>query len=147
MRDLDPVLRRRRFFYGRRIRGSEVKDIAWFNPDGKEMTDEQWNQGFVRSLGMRLAGDAISETDSQGQPIAGETLLVLLNAHHEPLPFALPAHRRGVRWELLLDTARWDEREQGKSPAFKGGARYELGARSIAVLQLRKAPSRIQFSG
>src|SRR6185295_1682576 len=54
LRQQHPVLRRRRFFQGRRIRGSEVKDIAWFNPDGKEMTDEEWNQGFVRTLGMRL---------------------------------------------------------------------------------------------
>ena len=46
-----PVLRRRRFFQGRRIRGSEVKDLAWFRPDGKEMTDEDWNKGYVRCLG------------------------------------------------------------------------------------------------
>src|SRR6185369_1792584 len=38
-----PVLRRRHFFQGRHIRGSEVKDLAWFRPDGKEMNDEDWN--------------------------------------------------------------------------------------------------------
>ena len=56
-----PVLRRRVFFQGRRIRGSEVKDLAWFKPDGKEMTDDDWNNGFARCLGLRLAGDAIEE--------------------------------------------------------------------------------------
>lgn len=140
LRQEQPVLRRRRFFQGRRIRGSEVKDIAWFNPNGKEMTDEEWNQGFVRSLGMRLAGDAIDETDSRGQPIVGDTLLVLLNAHHEPMSFALPAHKRGVRWELLLDTAHTPDRANN-SP-LKGGTPYELGARAMAVLRLRTAPSR-----
>ena len=38
-----PIFRRRQFFYGRHIRGSEVKDLAWFRPDGMEMTEEDWN--------------------------------------------------------------------------------------------------------
>ena len=140
LRQEHPVLRRRRFFQGRRLHGSEVKDIAWFNPDGKEMSEEEWNQGFVRSLGMRLAGDAIDETDVRGQTIMGDTLLVLLNAHHEPLPFTLPAHKRGVRWERLLDTARPAQGE--RTSPLKGGARYDLGARSLAVLRLRRPPGR-----
>src|SRR6185436_2983454 len=63
LRREQPVLRRRRFFQGRRIRGSEIKDIAWFRPDGHEMTDEDWNTGYARSLAVRLAGDAIEEMD------------------------------------------------------------------------------------
>src|ERR687898_572297 len=47
-RDEHPVLRRRHFFQGRRIRGSEVKDLAWFRPDGKEMSDEDWNNAEAR---------------------------------------------------------------------------------------------------
>ena len=140
LRQEHPVLRRRRFFHGRRLHGSEVKDIAWFNPDGKEMTDEEWNQGLVRSLGVRLAGDAIEETDTRGQAVVGATLLLLLNAHHEPLPFTLPAHKRGVRWERLLDTAR--PAQGGRTSPLKGGARYELGARSLAVLRLYQPPGR-----
>ncbi|MGH8670907.1 MAG: glycogen debranching protein GlgX, partial [Burkholderiales bacterium] len=46
-----PVFHRRRFFQGRRIAGSEVKDLSWFRPDGKEMTDEEWTNGFTRCLG------------------------------------------------------------------------------------------------
>jgi glycogen operon protein len=134
-RQQHPVLRRRRFFQGRRIRGSEVKDLAWFRPDGKEMTDEDWGSGYAWSLGLRLAGDAIEETDERGQPIKDETLLVLLNMHHEPLPFTLPAHKRGVRWMPVLDTA-----AIGKDTPLrmlKGGQQYTLEARSLAVLRLR----------
>lgn len=130
-----PVLRRRRFFQGRRIRGSEVKDIAWFRPDGKEMTDEDWNKGFVKSLGIRLAGDAIEETDEKGRPIVDDTLLILLNAHSEPLSFTLPAHKRGVRWEPLLNTA--EPHRPKRITLFKGGEYYELEARCLAVLRLR----------
>ena len=140
-----PVFRRRRFFQGRRIQGSEVKDIAWFRPDGKEMTDEDWNAGFVRSLGLRLAGDAIEEPDEKGHPVTDDTFLLLLNAHDETLSFTLPAHKRGVRWALILDTALPD---QGKRVAsFKGGDSFELEARSVAVLclQAKGRPRRIPF--
>ena len=77
-----------------RIRGSDIKDISWFEPDGKEMTDEAWDAGFVQCLGVRLAGDLIGDVDERGEPIVGDTLLLLLNAHHEPIPFTLPVARR-----------------------------------------------------
>ena len=56
-----PVLRRRRFFQGRQIRGSRVKDLTWFAPDGTEMTDEQWQAPGVKTLAVQFAGDAIDE--------------------------------------------------------------------------------------
>ena len=137
LRRSHPVLRRRRFFQGRRIRGSEVKDISWFRPDGKEMTDDDWNQGYARSLGIRLAGDAIEEKDEKGRPIVDETLLILLNAHHELLPFTLPAHKRGVRWQPVLDTSATDKRKK-KGGLLRGGLQYEVEARSLVVLVLRE---------
>jgi glycogen operon protein len=136
LRKQHPVLRRRRFFQGRHIRGSEVKDLAWFRPDGKEMTDEDWEGGFVRSLALRLAGDAIEETDEKGRPIMDDTVLILLNEHHEPLDFTLPAHKRGVRWQSVLDTS-WDHGHRREVLVLKGGERYPLNARTIAVLKLR----------
>jgi isoamylase len=141
------VLRRRRFFQGRRIWGSEVKDLAWFRPDGKEMTDDDWNKGYVRCLGLRLAGDAIEERDEKGRRVIGDTLLVLINAHHESLPFTMPAHKRGVRWEPLIETtAHAVGQDEPKSTAYrKGGDRIDLGARSLAVFRLhgheKKSPT------
>ena len=54
---------------------------------------------------MRLAGDVIGDVDERGEPIVGDTLLLLLNAHHEPLPFTLPETKPEHHWERLLDTA------------------------------------------
>ncbi len=130
-----PVLRRRLFFQGRHIRGSEVKDISWFKPDGKEMTDDDWNAGYSKSLALRLAGDAMAETDEKGRAIVDDTLLILINAHHAPLAFTLPAHRREVRWQPILDTS-VSAGSENLVTNLKGGERYELEARSIAVLQL-----------
>lgn len=89
-----PVLRRRKFFQGRRIHGSEVKDITWFRPDGQEMTEDDWHNWHTRGLALRLAGDAIEEVDTRGRRIRDDTLLILLNGYHEPLSFLLPLQQR-----------------------------------------------------
>ena len=129
-----PMLRRRLFFYGRAIY-SDLKDLAWFRPDGREMTDADWNNGVTRCFGLRLAGDAIEEVSDRGDRIVDETFLILLNAYWEPLPFVLPAHKSGVRWLPMLDTreAAGRLREAG---AFKGGQTYDMEARSVAVFRL-----------
>ncbi len=99
------------------------------------MSDEAWNAGFVKCLGVRLAGDLIGDVDVRGEPIVGDTLLLLLNAHHEPLPFQLPLTKEEQHWERLLDTADpADSVEQ-----WDGEKLYQLKERSLAVLRTRVA--------
>ena len=136
LRQRHPGLRRRQFFFGRKIRGSEVKDLSWFRPDGKEMSDDDWNV-FTRCFGLRLAGDAIGDVDAEGRPVVDDTLLLLINAHWEPIAFVLPAHQRSVRWEPLLDTREPDG--QPRLRPFRGGQTYELEARSLALFRLGRA--------
>jgi len=132
IRNTQPVFQRRRFFKGRPIRG--VKDISFLEPSGEEMTDEAWNAGFIKCLGIRLAGDRIGDVDEEGDPIVGETLLILINGHHEAIPFTLPAHQPERHWELLFDTA-----EPTAETCFLEGktAPYPLQGRSVAVYRLR----------
>ena len=126
-----PVLQRRNFFLGRAIRGSDIKDISWFEPYGSEMSDEAWNAQFVRCLGVRLAGDLLNQTDEHGQPIVGDTLLLLMNAHWEQIQFTLPQTRKEHQWQLMIDTANPDAKPQ----IFVGGQRYPLKGRSLALLR------------
>jgi glycogen operon protein len=127
-----PVLRRRKFFQGRRIRGADVADIAWLEPSGREMTDEMWSSPDVRCLGVRLNGDAIDELAERGERIVGDTLLILLNAGADVVPFSLPETGPAERWETLIDTAdpwspvRW----------LMARDRYRLHAQSLTVLRL-----------
>jgi glycogen operon protein len=130
-----PVFQRRKFFIGRGIRGSGVKDISWFDPSGKDMSDEAWGAGFVKCMGVRLAGDLIGDVDERGEPIVGETLLLLLNAHHEAIPFTLPATKAEHHWERLLDTA-----DPAAGQDTCGGDKpYPLQGRSLALLSTRVA--------
>jgi isoamylase len=104
LRHKHPVFRRPKFFQGRRIRGSEIKDVMWFNPGGNEMSDEEWSLPFARCLGMMLSGDTIDVLGFQGVPIRDDTFLFVINAHYETISFLLPGHE-GVEWQLLVDTA------------------------------------------
>jgi isoamylase len=128
-----PVLRRRKFFQGRRIRGAEVLDIAWLDPSGREMTDETWNSPDVRSLGVRLNGDAIDEVDERGERIVSDTVLLLFNAGGSPIAFVLPPTSPLERWETLIDTT-----DPSHPPRrLRAGDRYQLCAHSMAALKLR----------
>ncbi len=127
-----PVFRRRDFFQGRPLYGSGIKDIIWLNSDGTEMTDHNWDQEFARCLGVYLAGEALDETDGRGRPVRDRNFIVLFNAHHDDLRFALPALGHSPRWLALVDTAL----EDGLAPdgTFGRGDAYPLRARSLALL-------------
>jgi isoamylase len=128
-----PVFQRRKFFQGRAIRGEGIKDISWFEPSGQEMSEEAWNSGFARCLGVRLTGDLIGDVDERGEPVVGDTMLLLLNAHYEPIPFTLPALKEGQPWERLFDTTD----PQDEPLQCTGGQQYELQGRSMTVLRTR----------
>lgn len=130
------MLRRRHFFQGRKIRGSEIKDLTWFKPNGGEMTDEDWKVPENLCFGLRLAGNAIDEVDEQGNQIKGNTLLILLNAWSEQVSFVLPGHDPEQLWKLVIDTReatgqRLLEQPPGQQP-------YELAARCFALFKLIK---------
>ena len=139
LRNEQPVLRRRRFFSGGYVRGSGLKDIVWFRPDGQEMSGADWNRPESHAIGMMLGGDAIPTLDEQGEQIIGDTLLVLTNAYHEPFDFMLPAIEWGESWEVLIDTRTADQVEN-RLPA-EAGTKYTLLERSMVVMRLRERAS------
>jgi isoamylase len=134
LRHEHPVFRRPKFFQGRRIRGSEIKDVMWFNPGGNEMSEKDWSLPFARCLGMMLSGDTIDVLSFQGEPIRDDTFLFVINAHYEIISFLLPGHE-GVEWELLVDTAT----EPGffaESKRFPAGDELPVTDRAACLLKL-----------
>ncbi|MGZ5432624.1 MAG: glycogen debranching protein GlgX, partial [Thermoanaerobaculia bacterium] len=99
-----PVFQRRRWFHGRHVRGTGVSDIGWFKPDGEEMSDQDWQVGFARTVGVFLNGKAIPTPDSRGEPIVDHSFYLLFNAHAEALTFKLPTGPWGDLWEKVIDT-------------------------------------------
>jgi len=104
LRHRHAVFRRRRWFQGRAIRGSEVSDIGWFTPGGEQMSEDHWRQGFAKSLGVFLNGQAIPTANSRGERVVDDSFYVLFNAHSAPIDFVLPNGPWGERWSVILDT-------------------------------------------
>ncbi len=124
------LFRRRHFFQGRSIRG--LKDIIWFNPDGREMTDEEWNQSFARCLGVFFAGDGINEYDERGRIITDGDCIIIFNSHHEPIQFLIPKVGQPDGWRVLLDTSKENPAEADRH--LCAGDLFDLKDRSMVLL-------------
>ncbi|HEX6404547.1 MAG TPA: glycogen debranching protein GlgX [Pseudonocardiaceae bacterium] len=136
LRAAHPVFRRRRFFQGRPIRGSNIEDIAWLRPDGQQMSDEDWNAGFAKTVGIFLNGRGIPERDALGERISDDSFLLLINAHHRQITFTLPDVTYGGSWEIVVDTADplLANARRKQRDAVAGG-RLRVQARAILVLR------------
>ncbi len=131
LRKTEAVFRRRHFFQGRAIHGPENKDLYWLKADGAEMSEADWNAGHVRTVGMVLPGDQITETDEYGQRVVGRTFALLLNADHVPVSFRLGMRQRDLRWRCIFDTA-----DASASPRlFEHMSTLPLHPRSFVLLQ------------
>jgi glycogen operon protein len=133
IRHRHPVFRRRRYFQGRPLHGAGVADIAWYRPDGVEMSDDDWQSGQAKSMAVFLNGDAISSPDPRGEPVVDDSFLVVFNAHHEVVDFVLPEPGGAQRWVQVFDTA--DVLSAGDT--MKPGEL--LGATGRSITLLRKA--------
>jgi glycogen operon protein len=144
LRAAHPVFRRRRFFSGRPVRqggpgaataatsGLGLPDIAWFAPDGSEMTEEDWESGFVKSLGVYLNGHGIPDLDVRGQRVTDDSFVLYFNAHYEPIDFALPPDEFGTSWIPVVYTAADTDKD---AETHDAGAKVTVDARSVMVLQ------------
>jgi len=140
LRRQHPNLHRRKFFQDRGINpGTEMRrvddhteqDITWVRPDGMEMTPEEWNQGWVRCIGLRLNGRTLDDVNGVGETIRDETYMILLNPHHEPIQFFMPP-QKGVAWEVMIDSGVPDRPDK---PVIEPGQPHELIARSTAIMR------------
>ncbi len=132
-----PAFCRRRWFRGQPVEDTVVEDIAWFLPEGTEMTQENWDTGFARSLAIYLNGLGLRSTGPEGEKITDDSFYIMLNAHHEPLDFQLPAEAYGDKWEVVLDTA--SDAGQGDTHSYPAGSIMKIGGRSVVVLIFKEA--------
>ncbi len=135
MRREHPVLRRRRFFAGRPIRGGdELRDIAWLRASGQEMTEHDWEVELCQCLTVFLNGAGIRDADARGRPVTDDSFLLCFNANDEDIDVQLPGNGYGQEWIVVLDTA------TGQTPGTRGAtaaadAKITITGRSLVVLQ------------
>jgi isoamylase len=140
-----PNFRRRKFYQDRQISpsktgkrkvdGLEVRDITWFRPDGGEMTEEEWQAGWVRCIGVGLSGKTLDDVDRYGERVTDDTFMLCLNPHYEPIQFYMPPCNEGSVWQLVVDT-----RDAVCSAAkyVAPGEFYDMVERSVVLLREAK---------
>jgi len=124
-----PNLHRRRFFQDRKIRGSVVRDIAWYGTDGKEISDEAWSEAWNRSIGLLLNGQTLQVMDDEGHPVVDDSFLILVNAADTGVEYVMPEPPDGNPWRQVVDT------ENVENPFCDAAVadKVILGGRSIRV--------------
>ncbi|WP_027369302.1 glycogen debranching protein GlgX [Desulfovermiculus halophilus] len=127
-----PAFRRRRWFQGRSIHGTQTHDIAWFTLEGKQMDEENWGEGFAKSLAIYLNGRNIPNPNPRGDAVSDDNFYIILNAHYEPLNFTLPSARWGASWIKVLDTTHgWLEEEE----RIEAEGNFDVQDRSMVLLR------------
>ncbi|MBD2013814.1 glycogen debranching protein GlgX [Microcoleus sp. FACHB-53] len=133
LRRQHPVFHRRKWFQGRAIHGSGITDIAWFNADGGEMTDEQWEVGYAKTLAVFLNGQEIPARGSKGERIIDDDFLLFFNAHYETVEFTLPEGLRDRQWGVVIDTK--EPRFLSEEQVFTDTQEVPVTGRSLVVLR------------
>jgi isoamylase len=131
-----PVFRRRRFFDGRPVRrrgGGGMPDIAWFTPDGDEMTEEDWDSGFGRSIAVFLNGQGIPDRDGRGQRVVDDSFLMCFSAHDEEIDFTVPGTDYAEAWEVIVDTL--NANDEDLPTIVPAAGKVSVGPRALVVLR------------
>ena len=134
LRKRHPSFRRRRWFQGLPVEGSADNDIIWFRPDSTPMTEEDWRNGYAKSLAMYLNGKGIRCVDYDGSKIEDNSFYFIFNAHNEALDYQLPpAECCGEKWIKIMDTS--DGFVGEDTEAFSQGSSIRVQARSVLLLK------------
>lgn len=141
LRKSQPVFCRRTFFQGRPLYGDEVKDIYWLTPHGTEMAEQDWRADHLRSLGIGLVGNQISEVDEKGNVVTGDSFLILMNAGQEPVDFKLDPRTTGYKWQLVFNSVEqdWKSRDIGSITSFL------LHGKSVVLLRVYETNLRFRL--
>jgi glycogen operon protein len=128
-----PNLHRRKFFQDRPIRkeGEDivVMDIAWFNTDGKQVSDETWHTDWNRAVCVLLNGQTLQVTDEQGKPVIDNSFLLIINAAQDGVEFVLPPCQTRGQWCQLMSTEDIEDPFRSKDPTNK----VIVGGRSLLL--------------
>ena len=135
-----PVFRRRRFLAGGPLgTDAQDRDVAWLTPDGRMMTQDDWDFAFGKALQAYVNGSQIAEPDSRGQQVIDDSFLLMFNAFHEDIEFTLPSKTLGAKWEVLIDTTE-PLGHPAETEEIEAGGTKNVPARSTIVLRQIEPP-------
>ncbi len=144
-----PNLHRRKFFQDSQIRGSVVRDCAWFGTDGNELSDQVWNEPWSKTVAIMLNGGTLNQYDDEGQKVVDDSFLIVINAADQGVEYTLPEPPNKNPWRQIMDTENVEdpfaEASTTDNKAIVGGRAVRLYSDSIeasAKTPAKQRPSR-----
>jgi glycogen operon protein len=139
LRRAAPVLRQRAFFEGRPVTGGDgCKDLAWFHPDGREMSADDWFDAGLRTIGMYLDGRGLRHRDRRGQVIVDDSYLLVLHSGDADAAFVVPGAPWASGYTVVLDTAQPAAIPAAGTAPVPGSTSLAMTARSVVLLRVQR---------
>jgi isoamylase len=132
LRKEHPVLRQRHFFDGRPVGQGGLKDLTWLHPDGREMTQGDWHDGQLGTLGFVLAGGPLRHRGRRGEQITDVSHVVWLHAGAQDRNVRLPPVAGGFVEVLRTDGP-------VTPTVHEPGTAVLMSGRSVLLLRLTEA--------
>ena len=133
-----PAFRRTEFFPQQSPVGPEKAEVIWLHHLGHELRAHEWDVHYMKCFGFRLREAARGDLFSRHGGRNRDTFLVLMNAHHEAIPFVFLEEERKKRWTVVLDTSQVDEK--GWTWRIHSGDSYLLAGETLVLLRARNEP-------
>jgi glycogen debranching enzyme GlgX len=131
LRKAHPALRQRHHFRGTPTIPGGPKDLAWLHPDGREMSDPDWYDADLRTLGVFVTGDPLRAPGSRGEQQRDRSFLLWLNAQPESCDVRLMANPWVERGEVVLST----DPHLPDGTVAKAEESLRLAGRSVVLLR------------
>ncbi|MFJ9316872.1 glycogen debranching protein GlgX [Pimelobacter simplex] len=125
------ALRQRHWFEGRPAIVGGPKDLAWLHPTGREMTDDDWWDASLHTVGMFVSGKPLREPGPRGEQQLDSSFLIWFHAGADDVEVHLPENDWVRSGGVVLST----------DPGLPAGTELEvggtvvIGGRSVVVMQ------------
>jgi glycogen operon protein len=125
------TLTQRTWFEGRPTMVDGPKDLAWLHPDGREMSEDDWHDSALQTVGMFLSGKPLREPGPRGEQLIDASFLVWFHAGEKPVEVHLPENDWVTAGEVVVST----DPDLPAGTAVEAEAMITLGGRCVVVLQ------------
>ncbi len=112
--------------------GSAQGGIYWFDPDGSEIPEGQWQEA-TSAMSLFLSGEGVSSSKAQGESRFEDGFLLCFNARDKNTEFRIPAKLEDKQWRVIIDTTEPRFFEDGLF--YQGSEPVIVTERSLVVLQ------------
>ncbi|GAC1379529.1 MAG: glycogen debranching protein GlgX [Marmoricola sp.] len=126
-----PALRQRHWLEGRPTVDGGPKDLAWIHPAGREMTEDDWQDDRLRTIGMFVSGSPLRSAGARGEVLHDQAFLLWLNGSADPCECTLPVNEWVQAGSIVLSS----DAALTEGTPVRAGTTITLAPRTLVLLR------------